>query len=105
MRTVTAWEMWGARKRRCSAVRRNVASIADQSLSLDRGEITSHMGGRSEAAVMINIRSRLLRVSPHQSSATMTCLATGGGAATSGSRRRNCTGAWIEFRGGGEGGV
>ena len=70
---------------------------------MDRGEITSHMGGRSAATVMLQRIRRLIRLLPHLSSVPMAGLSEGGGAADVGSCGSNCTGVWIGARGGGGG--
>ena len=59
------------------------------------------MGGRSAAAVMFHIPSRLMGVSPNQYLALMACLDVGGEAAISVSCGRKCTGVWIGASGGG----
>ena len=66
--------------------------MADQSLSFERGVITSQMGGRSAGAVTLHSIRRLLSMSPLLYSALTTCLVAGGGSAASGGLGRNCTG-------------
>ena len=74
---------------------RHAASIADQALSLERGAITSQMGGRSTAAATVHILRILHMSSPHLSSALMASFARGGADVVGSGLGRNCTGVCI----------
>ena len=95
-------EMQGSRMWRCYAALLHSASISNQSLYLDRGVITSQMGGSSAAAFTLHSLSRLFSVSPHLSSALMACLDMVSGGSASGIQCMSCKGVWIwdVFRGG-----
>ena len=60
-------------------------------MSLERGVITSQMGGRSTGAVNVQ-RDSTSRLPPHLYYALTTCLCAWGGAVTTGGLEvRNCT--------------
>ena len=58
--------------------------MVDRSLSLERVVITSQIGGRSAAVVMLYSLSMLFSISPYLSAALTAHFAAGGGAAASG---------------------
>ena len=65
--------------------------MANQALYLERGAITSHMGGRSVGVVTLHSIRMLLSMYHHLSSMLTTRLVSGGGAATYGGIGMNCT--------------
>ena len=92
----TAWEILDAWKWRFSTVLQHAYYIADQSLSLERGAITSQLGGRSAVAVTFHSLRRLRKMTSHPSLAPMAGLAGGGAAVAGRALGRNCTGMWIK---------
>ena len=103
MSNATAWDILGDRKRRCSIVLRHATSISNQALSLERGAITSQMGGRSVVMVKLHIERRLRRLFPYLSLTQTVELAEGGAAVDGGGRGRKCTRVCIGTGGGGGG--